>query len=153
MEVAVLGLGEAGGRLAGDLVVSGCSVRGWDPVARPAGVELATDGPAAVAGADVVLSVNAAAVALEVAEAVAGALEHDALYADLNTSSPSLKQELADRLPVAFADVALLGPVPALGLRTRPSPPATAPSGSRGSSGRSGCPSRSWGPARGTRPG
>ena len=71
-----------------------------------------------MAGADVVLSVNAAAVALEVAEAVAGALEHDALYADLNTSSPSLKQELADRLPVAFADVALLGPVPGLGLRT-----------------------------------
>jgi 3-hydroxyisobutyrate dehydrogenase-like beta-hydroxyacid dehydrogenase len=118
MEVAVLGLGEAGGRLAGDLVASGCSVRGWDPVSRPAGVELATDGPAAVAGADVVLSVNAAAVALEVAEAVAGALEHDALYADLNTSSPSLKQKLADRLPVAFADVALLGPVPGLGLRT-----------------------------------
>jgi len=45
-------------------------------------------------------------------------LTDDALYADLNTSSPSLKQELAVRLPVAFADVALLGPVPALGLRT-----------------------------------
>ena len=38
MEVAVLGLGEAGGRIAGDLVAAGCVVRGWDPVARPAGV-------------------------------------------------------------------------------------------------------------------
>ena len=35
MEVAVLGLGEAGGRIAADLVAAGCTVRGWDPVARP----------------------------------------------------------------------------------------------------------------------
>ena len=66
MEVAVLGLGEAGGRIAADLVAAGCVVRGWDPVARPAGIPVAVDGPSAVRGADVVLSLNAAAVALEV---------------------------------------------------------------------------------------
>ena len=33
MEVAVLGLGEAGGRIAADLVAAGCTVRGWDPAA------------------------------------------------------------------------------------------------------------------------
>ena len=30
MEVAVLGLGEAGSRIAADLVAAGCTVRGWD---------------------------------------------------------------------------------------------------------------------------
>jgi 3-hydroxyisobutyrate dehydrogenase-like beta-hydroxyacid dehydrogenase len=66
----------------------------------------------------VVLSLNASAVALEVAESVAGALGDDALYADLNTSSPGLKQALAERVPVLFADVALVGSVPSHGLRT-----------------------------------
>ena len=38
MEVAVLGLGEAGGRIAADLVAAGCSVRAWDPAPRSADV-------------------------------------------------------------------------------------------------------------------
>lgn len=118
MEIAVLGLGEAGGRIAADLVAAGCTVRGWDPVARPAGITLAPDGSAAVTGADVVLSVNAAAVALAVAEEVAEALGADTLYADLNTTSPGLKGALADALPVRFVDVALVGTVPSLGLQT-----------------------------------
>lgn len=118
MEVAVLGLGEAGGRIAADLVAAGCTVRGWDPVARPAEIPVAADGPGAVSGAEVVLSVNAAAVAIEVAEGVAGALDAEALYADLNTSSPGLKQALAEVVPVPFADVALVGTVPSLGLET-----------------------------------
>ncbi len=114
----MLGLGEAGGRIAADLVAAGCVVRGWDPVARPAGVPVAADGPSAVRGADAVLSVNAAAVALEVAGSVAGALAGDAVYADLNTSAPGLKRALADSVPVPFADVALVGTVPSLGLAT-----------------------------------
>jgi 3-hydroxyisobutyrate dehydrogenase-like beta-hydroxyacid dehydrogenase len=118
VEVAVLGLGEAGGRIAADLVAAGCAVRGWDPAARPAGIPVAADGPSAVRGAEVVLSVNAAAVAIEVAVSVAGSLDEGALYADLNTSSPGLKLELAERVPVAFADVALVGTVPSLGLAT-----------------------------------
>ena len=118
IEVAVLGLGEAGGRIAADLVAAGCAVRGWDPVARPAGVSVAADGPSAVRGAEVVLSLNAAAVALEVANGVAGSLAEGALYADCNTSSPGLKRALAERVPVPFADVALVGTVPSLGLRT-----------------------------------
>lgn len=118
MDVAVLGLGEAGGRIAADLVAAGCRVRGWDPVARPAGITVSPDGPTAAEGAEVVLSVNAASVALEVATGVADALASDAIYADLNTSSPGLKQALAARVPVRFADVALVGTVPTLGLRT-----------------------------------
>jgi len=118
MEVAVLGLGEAGGRLAADLGAAGCTVRGWDPVRRPEGIANAESDRAAVAGADVVLSVNAAAVAHAVADGVAGALAGTTLYADLNTASPQLKRELAEALPAQFVDVALLGAVPSLGLAT-----------------------------------
>ena len=119
MEVAVLGLGEAGGRLAADLGAAGCTVRGWDPARRPEGIANAESDRAAVAGADVVLSVNAAAVAHAVAGGVAGALAGSTLYADLNTASPQLKRELAEALPVVqFVDVALLGAVPSLGLAT-----------------------------------
>ena len=82
------------------------------------GIEQATSDVEAVSGADVVLSVNAAAVALEAAAGVADTLHGDAVYADLNTASPQLKRELANAVPVRFADVALLGPVPNRGLAT-----------------------------------
>jgi 3-hydroxyisobutyrate dehydrogenase-like beta-hydroxyacid dehydrogenase len=118
MEVAVLGLGEAGGRIAADLAAAGCAVRGWDPVARPAGIDTTPDASSAVRGAEIVLSINAAAVALEVAGGVAGSLADDAVYADCNTSSPALKRALATSVPACFADVALVGTVPTLGLRT-----------------------------------
>ena len=118
MKVAVLGLGEAGGRIAADLVAAGAEVAGWDPVARPDGVAVAADAPSAVRDADVVLSLNAAAVALEVAEGVADVLDHGTLYADLNTSSPGLKRKLAGAVSCLFADVALVGTVPATGLET-----------------------------------
>ena len=61
---------------------------------------------------------TAAAVALGAAAGVAGELGGDTLYADLNTASPQLKRELAAALPVRFADVALVGMVPASGLAT-----------------------------------
>jgi 3-hydroxyisobutyrate dehydrogenase-like beta-hydroxyacid dehydrogenase len=72
----------------------------------------------AVRGADVVLSINAASVALDAASRVALELRGDALYADLNTSSPQLKRDLAAVLPVQFADVALIGVVPSTGVAT-----------------------------------
>jgi 3-hydroxyisobutyrate dehydrogenase-like beta-hydroxyacid dehydrogenase len=118
MEVAVLGLGEAGGRIAADLAAAGCTVRGWDPARRPEGVANADSDIGAVRGADVVLSVNAAAIALDAAARVAAELGADTLYADLNTASPQLKRELAAALPVEFADVALVGVVPDSGLAT-----------------------------------
>jgi 3-hydroxyisobutyrate dehydrogenase-like beta-hydroxyacid dehydrogenase len=48
-------------------------------------------------------------------------LRPGAVYADLNTASPELKREVARLVAsvgVRFADVALLGPVPARGLGT-----------------------------------
>ena len=116
--VALLGLGEAGSRLAADLVAAGAEVRGYDPdtAVEVTGLTRALDPERAVAGSGVVLSVNSAAVAREVASAALPALG-GALYADLNTAAPALKRELAG-LVERFADVALLGPVPATGLRT-----------------------------------
>ena len=121
--VAVLGLGEAGWRLALDLASAGVDVCGYDPAtgSEASGVARAPDPQAAVAGRDVVLSVNSAAVARDVAAAALPALGRGAVYADLNTAAPALKRELAELLAGSagrFVDVALLGPVPARGLCT-----------------------------------
>jgi 3-hydroxyisobutyrate dehydrogenase-like beta-hydroxyacid dehydrogenase len=121
--VAVLGLGEAGSLIAADLAGAGATVRGWDPARpdAPAGVAVAGDAREAVHGADIVLSVNSAAVALEAARSVAGAVEPGALFADLNAAAPALKREVAEVLAASgadFADVALLRPVPGRGVRT-----------------------------------
>jgi 3-hydroxyisobutyrate dehydrogenase-like beta-hydroxyacid dehydrogenase len=123
LRVAVLGLGEAGATLASGLVDAGCDVRGWDPAphCRPERVPLARSDRDAIAGADIVLSVNTAAVALDVARGIAPVLTAGQLYADLNTAAPALKRALEQtvvRSGATFADVALLGTVPALGLRT-----------------------------------
>jgi 3-hydroxyisobutyrate dehydrogenase-like beta-hydroxyacid dehydrogenase len=120
--IAVLGLGEAGSAIARDLLAAGARVRGFDPV-RPApeGVGAARDATAAAAGADVVVSVNSASVALDVAQTVAPVLEPERLFADLNTAAPTLKRAIAaiveDRAAY-FADVALLRGVPDRGIGT-----------------------------------
>jgi 3-hydroxyisobutyrate dehydrogenase-like beta-hydroxyacid dehydrogenase len=117
--IAVLGLGEAGSAIAADLASAGARVLGFDPVQPPPdGVEQAADATAAVAPADIVLSVNTAAVALEAAETVAPALSAECLYADLNTAPPALKRAVAAAVGVAFTDVALMEPVPDWGVRT-----------------------------------
>ncbi len=121
--VALLGLGEAGSRLAADLAAADADVRGYDPD-ETAGADLsgrAPDAEAAVADADIVLSVNSGRAARAAASTVLSALSPGVLYADLNTAPPALKRELAALVEVAgvrFVDVALLGPVPARGLGT-----------------------------------
>jgi 3-hydroxyisobutyrate dehydrogenase-like beta-hydroxyacid dehydrogenase len=69
----------------------------------------------------VVLSVNSADVALEVAETVAPVLVRGAVFADLNTAAPGLKRAIADLIGgrgARFVDVALLRPVPQAGIGT-----------------------------------
>jgi 3-hydroxyisobutyrate dehydrogenase-like beta-hydroxyacid dehydrogenase len=120
--IAVLGLGAAGAAIAADLVAAGARVLGFDPVqAPPDGVEATAQAGEAAAPATIVLSVNSAAVALEVAETVAPALTPGTLYADLNTSAPALKRAVAAAVEAGradFADVALMEPVPDWGVRT-----------------------------------
>lgn len=119
--MAVLGLGEAGGELARDLVEAGAVVRAYDPaVPAPAGSIQAGDEADAATGADLVLSVNsasAAADALRAGIAAAGT----GVWADLNTASPAAMRRLAELAAghgVAFADVSIMAPVPGRGLRT-----------------------------------
>ncbi|WP_345770349.1 DUF1932 domain-containing protein [Blastococcus saxobsidens] len=120
--VAVLGLGEAGSEIARDLVAAGADVRGYDPLG------LTVDGVApcgseadAVAGADIVLSVNSSHDAMTALENALAGLRPGTLWADLNTASPGVKVALAERAAphdVPVVDVALMSPVPGKGLRT-----------------------------------
>jgi 3-hydroxyisobutyrate dehydrogenase-like beta-hydroxyacid dehydrogenase len=119
--VALLGLGEAGSRLATDLVEGGVDVRAYDPAGISVdGVARCADPSSAVAGCDAVLSLTAAAAALTAARAARARLLPGAIYADLNTSAPELKREVAATVEAGsrFADVALLGTVPATGIST-----------------------------------
>jgi 3-hydroxyisobutyrate dehydrogenase-like beta-hydroxyacid dehydrogenase len=123
LTVALLGLGEAGSILAGDLVAAGASVRGFDPVnAREiVGIDRSDDPRAAVDGSDVVLSVTAASAAVEAAGSASAGLRAGQVYADLNSSGAALKRAVAEVVAptgAQFADVALMGVVPRDGLRT-----------------------------------
>jgi 3-hydroxyisobutyrate dehydrogenase-like beta-hydroxyacid dehydrogenase len=119
--VAVLGLGEAGSVLAGDLLAAGAAVRGYDPaVAAPEGITGTGSEAEAARGADLVLSVNSAEAAVDAFTAGRPGLRAGALWADLNTASPGIKRQLAELAAAgrtAFADVAIMAPVPGRGLR------------------------------------
>lgn len=124
MIVAILGIGEAGGTFARDLIAKGIQVRGWDPNPRnlPEALEFAVSNPDAVSGSDIVLSVNWASVASAVACEVASSLRPGQLFADMNTSAPQLKREIApiiDKTGALFVDAALMDPVTPKGLGTQ----------------------------------
>jgi 3-hydroxyisobutyrate dehydrogenase-like beta-hydroxyacid dehydrogenase len=115
--VAMLGLGEAGSEFRAGLRAAGARVVGYDPLAQ---TDPDVDDPqAAVAVADIVISVTTAAHAREAAESVLSALGPAQVYADANTSAAGLKRELAALIEptgAAFADVAIMAPVPGRGL-------------------------------------
>ena len=120
--IAVLGLGEAGSLLARDLLRGGAKVRGWDPDLHGdlSEIPLADSLAHVLDGAKLVISVNWATVAADVARNVVRTLEPDAIFADFNTSGPRLKEELAaivEPSGAGFVDVAMMAPVPSLGLR------------------------------------
>lgn len=120
--VAILGLGEAGSALAADLVAQGVPVLGWDPAlpVLPA-VPLAGSPEEAAREAEIVISVNSAKVALEVARTLAPVLQPGQIFADFNTASARIKEQLHQVVTprgALFCDVALMAPVPGRGLRT-----------------------------------
>jgi 3-hydroxyisobutyrate dehydrogenase-like beta-hydroxyacid dehydrogenase len=119
--IAVLGFGEAGSLLARDLVAAGAAVRGYDPkVPAPAGVTPAGSDAEAVTGAGLVLSVNSASEAVAALEASLDALGPGAVWADLNTAAPAVKQRLAglgEGRGIRVTDIAMMAPVPGKGLR------------------------------------
>src|SRR5215472_5288021 len=120
--VAVLGLGEAGSAIAADLAAAGAVVRGFDPRVRPGpGVTACTGDADACRGAAVVVSLTCAHEAEEALTAALPGIGPGAIYADLNTAPAESKVRLAglaEGSGVAFADVALMSPVPGNGLRT-----------------------------------
>lgn len=122
MTVAVLGLGEAGGEIARDLMAAGAVVRAYDPaVAAPEGAVACDSEADAAAGAAVVLSVNSAEAAPDALAAGLAGAGPETVWADLNTAAPATERELAavaSRAGVPFADVSLMAPVPGKGIRT-----------------------------------
>ena len=123
MKIAILGVGEAGRTVSHDLIMAGVEVHGWDPQPHqlPEGLLFAENNTAAVANAELVLSTNWASVAIEVAQEVAPILSKDHLYADLNTSSPQMKKEVAaiiEQTGAHFVDAAFMAPVPPKGIKT-----------------------------------
>lgn len=120
--VAILGLGEAGRLLARDLIAGGATVCGWDPDLRGdlSGIPIAASLNDAVRGASLVISVNWAIAALEAARDAAPQLGPGTVFADHNTAGPDLKKQLAavvEATGASFVDVAMMAPVPGLGMR------------------------------------
>ena len=120
--VAVLGLGEAGSIIGRDLLASGVTVRGYDPVAAgPDGIVATGSDAEACEGADLVLSLTTAHEAETAFRDAVPGLAPGVLFADLNTSAALLKPRLAalaGERDIAFADVAMMAPVPGRGIRT-----------------------------------
>ncbi len=116
MYVAILGIGEVGSTLANDLLAANVQVSGWDPNPStiPDGLRFAVSNPDAVKDADIILSTNLASVAVHVAKEVRPSIKAGQVYADMNTTSPSIKQDVACVLadsPALFADVAIMAPI------------------------------------------
>ena len=124
LTIAVLGLGEAGSRFANDLVKRGVTVTGYDPLPRyvlEPGVTLASSNAEAAQGADMVFSVNVSVVAETVAAGVMPVLRPGQVYAEMNTTSPDTKRQVADIVTPSGAlavDVAIMAPVPPNGILT-----------------------------------
>ncbi len=139
MQIAILGLGEAGSHFANDLAGPrmanlGVVVVGYDPAPKRAlhpAVRLATSNAEAARGADIILSVNLSAVAETVAAEVLPVLQPGQIYAEMNTASPDTKRAVAaiversgestapaDRPGALAVDVAIMAPVPPKGILT-----------------------------------
>ncbi|WP_106815427.1 DUF1932 domain-containing protein [Microbacterium timonense] len=121
--IAILGLGEAGRRYAPGLAHAGAHVRGFDPAHELEDPDVPQFPTLAdtLAGSDVTLSLVGGQAAASVARDSLAHLAADAVYADLNTAAPEVKQRIArlaaDR-GLAMADVAVLAPVVRAGHRT-----------------------------------
>ncbi|MBO0931329.1 NAD(P)-dependent oxidoreductase [Fibrella aquatilis] len=129
MQIAILGLGEAGSHFANDLVDLGVTVTGYDPAwtgpalkrALHPSVRQAASNAEAAQGADIIFSVNLSAVAETVAAEVLPVLKPGQLYAEMNTASPGTKQAVAALIEPSGAlavDVAIMAPVPPKGILT-----------------------------------
>jgi 3-hydroxyisobutyrate dehydrogenase-like beta-hydroxyacid dehydrogenase len=121
--VAVVGLGEAGARIAEDLARLGLSVVGYDPLAsvEREGVEQLATLAEAVSRSEYVFSLVPPAAANKVARESAGSIAPGALFVDFTSSSPQSKRDCSEVVEAAgaqFVDAGLLGVVPKGGIKT-----------------------------------
>jgi 3-hydroxyisobutyrate dehydrogenase-like beta-hydroxyacid dehydrogenase len=101
-------------------VAAGADVRGYDPLGIAVeGVQARTSESAAVADADLVLSVNSSHDAVPGLDNALPGLRPGTVWADLNTAAPGVKAALATRAARrGVAVVALMSTVPGKGVRT-----------------------------------
>lgn len=123
LRVAVFGIGEAGSGIAAGLAAAGAEVGAFDPaeVPTPDGVSRFESPSELVKRRDLIMAVTAAVDAQRAIAQAWDVLPRGALYADLSTAPPTLKEDLADTAALrglAFVDVALMAPVPGRGLAT-----------------------------------
>ena len=128
MIVGFIGFGEAGSTIAGGLASAGVErivafdIASDDPRlgptirdrARRAGVTIVESSAALARSADVLLSTVTSSSALDAANQTAPFLERRHLYADLNSVSPALKQEIGRLVSGAgaqFVEAAVMAPV------------------------------------------
>lgn len=117
VRVGVIGLGEAGSLIADGLLAAGADVVGYDLTAPPnTSVPLVGTLAEVVAGADVIISITSSSAARKVAAEVATVIEPSAIFADLTTGTPGLKESLSGFFSNGeFVDAAVMKPVPGLG--------------------------------------
>lgn len=124
MNIALIGFGEVGQRLAGDLAGK-AELSAWDIAfatatsapsrALPAHeMREGADAADAVAGAALIVSAVTAARDLEAATAVAAGIEPGAFYLDLNSCSPAQKRASAEVIEAAggrYVEAAVMSPI------------------------------------------
>ena len=123
MRIALIGLGEVGRALAGDLSsheLTAWDVKFADPQSIPSrnaqalGIVPASSAIEAVAGAELVISAVTAANDLVAAQAVAPGIAPAAFFLDLNSASPSQKQASAaaiDGAGARYIEAAVMSPI------------------------------------------
>ncbi len=123
--ICLLGLGEVGLTLVADLRAAGAAITAYDvlfsdPGSAPsraavtADVRVAKDAKQAAADADLVVCAVTAAQDIAAAQSVAGALRPSAYFLDVNSVSPSVKQQAAAVIEAGgarYVEAAIMSPI------------------------------------------
>lgn len=124
MQIAILGLGEAGSIFANDMCTMGIAVSGWDPLPKRTlhkNLHFAKSNADAAKDADIIFSVNLSSASEAIAKEVLPVLNAGKIYAEMNTSSPQKKIAVGEILKpsaVQYVDAAIMAPVPPKGIKT-----------------------------------
>ncbi len=111
MKIGFIGLGNMGGPMAANLVAAGHAVTGFDTATRPEGVTMAESAGAAVAGAEVVVTMLPnGAILRAVADGIVPAMAAGAVFLDCSTVDVESARAVA-AMAVARGLLALDAPV------------------------------------------